>query len=80
MIILLHTYLAFSYGVSLFLLLYKNRFIFLSVSLPSKCFMLLKTEDCLSKVLFAVCGSVNHPHSLRAHAHLISYAPLIVLM
>lgn len=55
MIILLNTYLAFSYDVSLLLLLYKNRFIFLLVSLPSKCFMLLKTEDCLSNVLFATC-------------------------
>lgn len=56
MIILLNTYLAFSYGVSLLLLLYKNRFIFLLASLPSKCFMLLKTEDCLSNVLSATCA------------------------
>lgn len=81
MIILLNTYLTFSYGVSLLLLLYKNRFIFLPVSLPSKCFMLLKTEDCLSNVLFATC--VGHRSSLPtlcAHVHFISQTPLIMGM
>lgn len=71
MIILLNTHLAFSYGVSWFLLLYKSRFIFLPVPLPSKCCMLLKTKDCLSNVLFALCATINPPRSLRAHAHLI---------
>lgn len=70
-------------AIPLLFQIYKNRFIPYPVPLPSQCFMLLKTEDCLSNVLFATRVEPSIITLLlpaRAHVRLLlSWARLIKL-